>query len=225
MEWIRDNVESFGGDVDRISLFGQSAGAGMVDFYSYAWADDAIANGCILMSATVNGFPALNNENQARRWSRIAGNVGCNGTVADEVTACMRTKTAAQIIGAFGPEENSLGRGSSAFGPTADNVTVWTNYTDLESAKGGYLIGNTENEAGGFQNFITGRSDAYWNDFNFRFYTCADRVRIDQAVAQSNPAWRYRYFGDFPNLAISTNPPSGAYHTADVSTLFHISGR
>ncbi|KAH6645337.1 Alpha/Beta hydrolase protein [Truncatella angustata] len=59
MKRIRNNVEKFGGDVDRISVFGQSAGAGTIDFYSYAWAEDPIDNGFILLSATVNGFPHL----------------------------------------------------------------------------------------------------------------------------------------------------------------------
>ncbi|KXH35479.1 carboxylesterase [Colletotrichum salicis] len=59
LECIRDNAQKFGGDPSRISVFGQSAGAGMADFYAYAYASDRIANGFVLQSATVIGFPTL----------------------------------------------------------------------------------------------------------------------------------------------------------------------
>ncbi|KAF2430383.1 alpha/beta-hydrolase [Tothia fuscella] len=42
VEWVRDNIKAFGGDKSRIVLFGQSAGATSVDFYSYAWRKDPI---------------------------------------------------------------------------------------------------------------------------------------------------------------------------------------
>ena len=31
-----------------------------------------------------------------------------------------------------------------------------------------------------------------------------------------HPTWRYRYYGDFPNMVITTKPYSGAFHGAEV---------
>ncbi|KPM46030.1 hypothetical protein AK830_g412 [Neonectria ditissima] len=127
--WIRNNAANFGGDVDRITIFGQSAGAGMADFYSYAYASDPIANGFILMSATVDGFPALSNATTRTRWFRIAETAGCGHSAADasDVTECMRTKTAQEIVAAFSPEDTGLGA-VPAFGPAVDDVTVFADY-------------------------------------------------------------------------------------------------
>ena len=78
MEWIRDNIESFGGDLGRITMFGQSAGAGLVDFYSYAYPDDAIANGFVLLSGVADGGdPPAPKGTASSVWLRIAGAVGC----------------------------------------------------------------------------------------------------------------------------------------------------
>ncbi|KAM0193480.1 hypothetical protein ACHAPI_007549 [Fusarium lateritium] len=217
--WIRQNAPSFGGDVDRITLFGQSAGAGMIDFYSYAYKSDPIASGFVLMSATVDGFPALSKESAASRWSRIAAAAGCRSNNTDSVTECMKGKTTDDILGAFGSDETSIGA-VPAFGPGVDDELVFEDYTSRSASKGAYLIGNNQNEAGLFRLLQPNQTDAYWQDFNDRLYTCADAARLSRAIAEGNPSWRYRYFGDFQNLALSTDPPSGAYHGAELQPLF-----
>ncbi|KZL80017.1 carboxylesterase [Colletotrichum incanum] len=221
MEWVRKNDEGFGGDPSRITVFGESAGAGMADFYSFAFASDPIANGFILQSATIPRFPAPNESSTAARWFRLAEAVGCRPSSGspDNVTECMRNLTTEQMFAGFSAEETAVGA-IPAFGPSVDNVMVFEDYTGRRSANAGYLIGNNENEAGAFKALQPNRSEAYWTDFNFRYYTCADAVRLEQLVRQGVPSWRYRYFGDFPNLAISTNPPSGAYHGSELRPLF-----
>lgn len=221
LEWVRDNIEQFGGDPDRITIFGQSAGAGIVDFYSFAYADDPIASAFIEMSATIYGFPALTAEETNDRWFHVTNLVGCGNATSDPVavSGCMENKTVDQILAGYDPA--SVPINPSPYGPVIDNELVFSSYLNRTAAKGGYLIGNTHNEAGLFRAFGPPQNESYWNDFNNRLYTCADVVRIEQSVADGNPTWRYRYFGDFPNLAISTNPPSGAYHTADLYPLFN----
>jgi cholinesterase len=33
--------------------------------------------------------------------------------------------------------------------------------------------------------------------------------------------WRYRYFGDFPDLRLTTEPDSGVYHSFELAVLFN----
>jgi carboxylesterase type B len=45
VEWIHTNIAEFGGDPERITIFGQSAGAEAVDAYSFAYPNDTIVKG------------------------------------------------------------------------------------------------------------------------------------------------------------------------------------
>lgn len=45
IEWVHDNIENFGGDPNRIVLFGESAGSISTDAYTYANPADTIVKG------------------------------------------------------------------------------------------------------------------------------------------------------------------------------------
>ncbi|KAF6820306.1 carboxylesterase [Colletotrichum plurivorum] len=224
LEWVRDNVAKFGGDVERITIFGQSAGGSLVDYYSYGYASDPIANGFIPMSGVATGFGVFTNETVNAKWFNISSNIGCGDNAADHkaVSECMLKKPADEII-SKGLSASDAGLGSAgglSFAPTVDDALIFADYSDRESAKGGYLIGNLENEAGLFKLASPDTNATYWLGFNLVAFTCPAARRAARAVAAGHPTWRYRYFGDYPNLAVTTTPPSGAWHASELPVLF-----
>lgn len=50
LQWINDNIESFGGDRKRITLFGHSAGSASVHFHVLAPSSKGLFNRAIMMS-------------------------------------------------------------------------------------------------------------------------------------------------------------------------------
>lgn len=49
LKWVKDNIEAFGGDVNKITIFGESAGAASVDFHLY-YQKERLFNQVILQS-------------------------------------------------------------------------------------------------------------------------------------------------------------------------------
>lgn len=52
IEWVNENIDKFGGDPSRITIFGQSAGAAAIDIYSYAYYKNPLVAGLILESGS-----------------------------------------------------------------------------------------------------------------------------------------------------------------------------
>jgi cholinesterase len=126
IEWVRDNIEAFGGDKNRITIYGQSAGGASVDYYAYAWTKDPIVNGFIPQSGTTStmGFGSSNN---VPAWYKASESLGCGGRDAGEKTlACLRGKTAQEVLNGTRVVTNGGGLNFGSFLPKPDGKTVFT---------------------------------------------------------------------------------------------------
>jgi cholinesterase len=200
VEWVSENIEAFGGDPSRITLFGQSAGGASVDYFTYAWTEDPIASSFIPESGTAIGLGQSTAENSAAHWFNASSKAGCGDASSDSasVLACMRSKNSSEILAAVPP---SGATGSAGFGPTIDETVVFSDYLNRSAAgnfiKRPMLIGNADYEAGLFKAVAalsgTGSqlSDDYWNTFNLVAFSCPAGARANISVANGVPTWRY----------------------------------
>jgi cholinesterase len=224
VEWVRDNIENFGGDPSRITLFGQSAGAASIDFYSYAWNSDPIAAGFIAESGNVFGWGLPNSKAAtAAAWYNVTTTLGCGNASSNQATvlSCMRQQNYTAILNAIPTAAGTTGI-LGFFVPTVDDTVVFANYSQQTPAKVPMLIGNNNYESGLFRTefALDGIffSDAFWDDFTLQEFTCPCGIRANASVAANNPTWRYRYFGVFPDLAISSE--AGTWHAAEIPIIF-----
>ena len=99
LEWVRDNIATFGGDPGRVTIFGESAGGGAVMSVMLVPQAERLFHGAIAQSNWINGWDRPLAE-AARGWEaaeeqglRVAAALGIAGST-DEALAAMRAASA-----------------------------------------------------------------------------------------------------------------------------------
>ena len=224
IEWIHQNIAGFGGDPDRIVLVGQSAGAYSVDYYTYSYPRNSLISGVIEESGTAFAEVVINQTNVAGAWDVTAQAVGCgkSSMSVDTVMNCMKKARWQDLLAA-----SPSGRSTQSFWPTIDDKIIFENYTERseigEVAKVPLLIGNNDNESGLFEiDFLIYNitDPLYGPHFDLVHINCPAGQRANASIENNVPTWRYRWFGDFPDLRLTEDPDSGAWHGEESKFAF-----
>jgi acetylcholinesterase len=235
LEWVRDNIAVFGGDPDRITMWGQSAGSFAADYHAYAFHQDPIAQAYFLQSGTVFSTSPPQDPTHSN-FSFVARHVGCEapcGSDNDEDGAaeldCMRQVPFAQIVNFIGQYGDRGATPALSFNVIQDDRIVFVDYKARSEAgkiaRAPVIISTTANEmsslvpypvhnltAGPYQPPVTAADIAFGvcPTLNSTVY----RNRMGAGV----PVFRFQYAGTFPNL--NHFKWLGAYHGSDLSITF-----
>jgi carboxylesterase type B len=125
LEWLRDNLASFGGDPDQITVGGQSSGADSWAALAYTYPNDYIARGLLLESG--HPLAAEPSGDPSEEFHRIAGVVGCrNKSDSAEELRCMKTIPAQTLRDAISPNFINMFAVPNGGTPMIDNITLFT---------------------------------------------------------------------------------------------------
>ncbi|KAH8889184.1 acetylcholinesterase [Thozetella sp. PMI_491] len=229
LEWVHEHIASFGGDPDRLTHYGQSAGALGIDFHSFQYPDRPLVRGLIMSSGVAMlRLPYADPQHQYFTW--MAKKLGFDGDDPADELEFMRQQPAKKLIQAI---EDQFYTGEAPFlnfQPVVDGVTVFDDYEEL-SKQGKFsrlpaIIGTLAEEG----NSLVGPYNPDGPDI-----AAAKRITktvfLEPAVkaerARSGHATTFRYlFKDpapegtcsFPN--ISPRPFLRAYHSSDLPLVF-----
>lgn len=172
--------------------------------------------GLVLQSGTTAVLPRLTKAEASAYWFNTTAAVGCGNSSSDhnQVFECIRHKPAADILSAlpFVDVVTNLW----PYTPTVDEVLVFSSYNERKAANLPILVGNTDFEAGIYRLFAPKAPGSQLHILNQGNFVCPAAERAASGLLQGAPTWRYRYFAEFPELRLTTNPPSGAWHMSEV---------
>ncbi|KAH7385522.1 Alpha/Beta hydrolase protein [Phaeosphaeria sp. MPI-PUGE-AT-0046c] len=224
VEWTRDNIANFGGDPDRIVLWGQSSGAIAIDHYNFAHPEDTIVAGFIMHSGT-STLEFTANDPEHTNFTFVAEKLGCPFVDPTKQLDCMRGVDANDIVLFMKYYYQNATQTGLAFGPVVDNVTLFPNYT-ARALAGNFsrkpaLIGNTANEGSSFvlpynQSYGPGQDAA--DATTVGLFMCPTIQTSHDRYAANAATFRYLYAGNFTTL--SPQWWEGAYHSSDIPMVF-----
>ncbi|XP_054163954.1 uncharacterized protein LOC128961720 [Oppia nitens] len=102
LEWVRDNIRYFGGDPDRITIFGESAGGWSTSLHIISPQSRNLFRRAIVASgAHIYNYSSDKPEDHIKRWLRGAKLVGCeakDNRFSPEVMDCLRSVDADKLV-------------------------------------------------------------------------------------------------------------------------------
>jgi len=160
LKWIQENIESFGGDPKKVSIFGYSAGGASVHYHVLSPMSKGLFSTAISQSGS-----ALNPWAQQTKPKdlaiRLGDSLGCSHETTQKLVECLRSKTPAEIVNAqlkFSKFPHEFDLISMLFSPSVERgqsepkFLPDTSYNLMMNGKSGskvpWMIGVTEEEGG-----------------------------------------------------------------------------
>ncbi|KAF8859427.1 alpha/beta-hydrolase [Acephala macrosclerotiorum] len=206
LEWIRSNIANFGGDVSKITLWGQSAGAGYTDYYNFAYPNDSVISGIIMDSSSAIE-PAPSPHPQGLNFTFVAGKLGCGNLTASDELACMKNVSQSDIEAFLKSYQDAGTAPSITFIPIIDNITRFENYT-TQALAGNFSIvpaihGTNNNEGSSLTAWINNGTTYNQTAANANTVqrTCWAQQTTHNRYAANATNFRYYYTGNFSNIS------------------------
>ena len=131
IQWVNENIESFGGDSDSITIFGESAGGFSVALHATIPANRGLFRRVIEQSGTSNSFFSTTPVPH-KASDEVARVLNCSHKFTTDIMACMRDKHSDDVYNAMqgfisgmtdGPDFHIVGY----FAPVVDGILIKEN--------------------------------------------------------------------------------------------------
>jgi para-nitrobenzyl esterase len=143
LRWAQRNVAAFGGDPNRVTIAGQSAGAGSVCWLAASPAAHGLFGRAVVQS--IGDCAVISHDTAVTRGRSFAAAIGC--TDAATMIACLRAKTPAAVIDA---QATSGVAWRPVVGGAAQPLPPLQAFSSGRFNRVPFIIGNTRHETRAF---------------------------------------------------------------------------
>lgn len=125
IEWVKDNIADYGGDPNKITLFGESAGAFCITYHMISHKNDVT----LFQRAITESGSAFSRSFSASdplpTFHSVANASGCNAS--HDVIACLKGLSANKLVEATKPSKDGV---VLKFFPTVDDDYIPANFAE-----------------------------------------------------------------------------------------------
>ena len=97
LRWINDNIEKFGGDKHRITIFGENAGGASVDYHLLSPMSKQLFTGAISQSGTAL-CPWAFSRHPKRAARQLGAMINCPNSDMLELAFCLQGKDSLELV-------------------------------------------------------------------------------------------------------------------------------
>ncbi|KAL9625262.1 MAG: hypothetical protein Q9160_000664 [Pyrenula sp. 1 TL-2023] len=250
LDWVQRNIEAFGGDPQKVTIFGESSGAASVDRLVTTLPDNPPFRGAITESGQATVSPNANTGGPAA-WTFLVNSLNCSTSTSQ--LACVRAAPATTIKSII--EANAL-----SFSPVTDNITQLATGPSLIArraagnvAKVPYLTGSNGQEGRIFIAELAAalplpNTTAYIQStfpaplqqplidaytplpgtafdqisqlFTELYFQCPAALVAKTSQSAAIPTFRYYYNATFANLQTLPGVDLQAFHSSEIPLVF-----
>ncbi|CAL8109732.1 unnamed protein product [Orchesella dallaii] len=121
LQWVQENIENFGGDPNKVTLFGESVGGASVHYHLLSKASEGLFRRAISQSGNAMRIYALTNDRfgQAKRF---AEKFNCPTEDSQELVNCLKKIDGKQLVEAHKDAKGIIRDEYSLFAPVIERV-------------------------------------------------------------------------------------------------------